>query len=313
MPSSVRQPRAERARSRATSRQDAEDTLAAARSPEDWLLVDPYSRVVSSAVRGGRVVEPSQVQSVDRAVAILYLLAQRGVAGVTEVAAELDVHKSTAFRLIGALESGGLIDQDGERGKYRLGLGILRLAAATAGQLELPTESRSICRRLAAELDEAVNIAILDDTEAMNILQEYGTSSITGRNWIGQRTALHATATGKVLLAYADAVTRKRVLGGQLHRFTGHTVTRVAVLEAELATVRRQGWAETSEELEIGLNGVAAPIHDATGKVIAAVGASGPSHRLSPDSFPAVAARLVVGAREIGARLGYFERPSHRE
>jgi DNA-binding IclR family transcriptional regulator len=124
---------------------------------------------------------------------------------------------------------------------------------------------------------------------------------------------LHATATGKVLLAYADAVTRKRVLGGQLHRFTGHTVTRVAVLEAELATVRRQGWAETSEELEIGLNGVAAPIHDATGKVIAAVGASGPSHRLSPDSFPAVAARLVVGAREIGARLGYFERPSHQE
>jgi len=246
-------------------------------------------------------------------VAILYLLAQRGVAGVTEVAAELDVHKSTAFRLIGALESGGLIDQDGERGKYRLGLGILRLAAATAGQLELPTESRSICRRLAAELDEAVNIAILDDTEAMNILQEYGTSSITGRNWIGQRTALHATATGKVLLAYADAVTRKRVLGGQLHRFTGHTVTRVAVLEAELATVRRQGWAETSEELEIGLNGVAAPIHDATGKVIAAVGASGPSHRLSPDLFPTVAARLVVGAREIGARLGYFERPSHRE
>ena len=167
------------------------------------------------------------MQSVDRAVAILYLLAQRGVAGVTEVAAELDVHKSTAFRLIGALESGGLIDQDGERGKYRLGLGILRLAAATAGQLELPTESRSICRRLAAELDEAVNIAILDDTEAMNILQEYGTSSITGRNWIGQRTALHATATGKVLLAYADAVTRKKVLGGQLHRFTEHTVTRV--------------------------------------------------------------------------------------
>ena len=249
------------------------------------------------------------MQSVDRAVAILYLLAQRGVAGVTEVAAELDVHKSTAFRLIGALESGGLIDQDGERGKYRLGLGILRLAAATAGQLELPTESRSICRRLAAELDEAVNIAILDDTEAMNILQEYGTSSITGRNWIGQRTPLHATATGKVLLAYADAVTRKKVLGAQLHRYTAHTVTKSSTLEAELTTVRRQGWAETSEELEIGLNGVAAPIHDATGKVIAAVGVSGPSHRLSPDTFRTVAARLLVGAREIGARLGYFERP----
>ena len=94
-------------------------------------------------------------------------------------------------------------------------------------------------------------------------------------------------------------------------RFTEHTVTRAAVLEAELAVVRRRGWAETSEELEIGLNGVAAPVHDATGKVIAAVGVSGPSHRLSPDTFPTVAARLLVGAREIGARLGYFERPPH--
>ena len=70
-------------------------------------------------------------------------------------------------------------------------------------------------------------------------------------------------------------------------------------------------WFGTYEELEIGLNGVAAPVHDATGKVIAAVGVSGPSHRLSPDTFPTVAARLLVGAREIGARLGYFERPPH--
>lgn len=285
-----------------------------ATGPGDGAAHDPprkpsgstYSRPVTSAVQGGRAHEPSQVQSVDRAVAILYLLAQRGVAGVTEVAAELDVHKSTAFRLIGALESGGLIDQDGERGKYRLGLGILRLAAAASGQLELATESRSICRELAADLDEAVNVAIPDGIEAMNILQEYGTSSITGRNWLGQRTALHATATGKVLLAHADPVTRTRVLGAELHRYTEHTVTDPAALEEELATVRRQGWAQTREELEIGLTGVAAPVRDATGKVIAAVGASGPSHRLDA-VVPGVAARLIRGGREIGARLGYFE------
>ncbi len=226
---------------------------------------------------------------------------------MTEVAAELGVHKSTAFRLIGALESGSLIDQEGERGKYRLGFGILRLAAATAGHLELPTESRPICQRLAAELDEAVNVAVLDDVEAMNVLQEYGTSSITGRNWIGQRTPLHATATGKVLLAFADSVTQKEVLGGELHRFTAHTLTEAGSLEAELSQVRAQGWATTSEELEIGLNGVAAPVRDATGRVVAAVGTSGPSHRLSMDTFQTVAARLVEGAREIGARLGYFE------
>ena len=262
--------------------------------------------MTNSAASGGREAGPSQVQSVDRAIAILFLLAQRGGAGVTEVAAELGVHKSTAFRLIGALESGTLIDQDGERGKYRLGRGILRLAAATVGRLELQTESRSTCRKLAAELGEAVNLAILDSDEATNILQEYGTSSITGRNWIGQRTPLHATASGKVLLAHMDAVAVKEILAAKVHRYTPHTVTEPTALEAELARVREQGWACTAEEFEIGLNAVAAPVFDATGEVIAAIGVSGPSYRPTAESFPPVATHLLASAREISARLGYF-------
>ena len=216
--------------------------------------------MTNSAAEGGREPGPSQVQSVDRAIAILYLLAKRGNAGVTEVAADLGVHKSTAFRLIAALEAGHLIEQDGERGKYHLGRGILRLAGATAGRLEVPTESRPVCRQLAAELGEAVNVAILDSGEATNILQEYGTASITGRNWIGQRTPLHATASGKVLLAWMDAVALKEFLASKLHRYTPETVTKPALLEAELARVREQGWASTTEEFEIGLNAVAAPI-----------------------------------------------------
>ena len=110
-----------------------------------------------------------------------------------------------------------------------------------------------------------------------------------------------------MLLAYADAVTLKEVLSSKLHRYTPHTVTKPRLVEVELGRVRDQGWASTTEELEIGLNGVAAPIHDATGRVIAAVGASGPSYRLDVDSFPAVAAQLLAGATAIGARLGYFE------
>jgi DNA-binding IclR family transcriptional regulator len=245
---------------------------------------------------------------VDRAVAILYVLAQRGGAGVTEVAAELGVHKSTAFRLIAALESGSLVEQDSERGKYRLGRGVLRLAAATAARLELPTESRPVCRRLAAELGEAVDVAILDSGEATSILQEYAPSAITGRNWLGQRTPLHATASGKMLLAWTDAVTLRKVLDSELHRYTSHTVTKPALLAAELAKVREQGWACTTEELEIGLNAVAAPVHDGTGEVVASVGVSGPSYRLAAGSFPAVAAHLVEGAREISGRLGHFGR-----
>ena len=264
--------------------------------------------VTNSAVSSGKEPGASQVQSVDRAIAILYLLAQRGDAGVTEVAAALGVHKSTAFRLIGALEAGNLIEQDGGRGKYHLGRGILRLAGATAARLELPTESRPVCRQLAAELGEAVNVAILDGDEATNILQEYGTSSITGRNWIGQRTPLHATASGKVLLAWMDTVALKEFLTSRPHRYTPHTVTRASALEAELERVREQGWASTTEEFEIGLNAVAAPVFDATGEVVAAVGTSGPSYRLTVESFPAVAQALVAGATDISARLGHFER-----
>ena len=254
----------------------------------------------------GRGPGASQVQSVDRAIAILYLLAQHGGAGVTAIANELGVHKSTAFRLVAALENGNLIQQDGQRGKYHLGRGVLRLAAATTARLDLPSESRPVCQRLALDLGEAVNIAILDSGAATNILQEYGRSAITGHNWLGQQTPLHATASGKVLLAHADLELAKEALGVALHRYTAHTITEPAALEAELATVRERGWAATNEEFEIGLNALAAPIYDGTGQVVAAVGLSGPSYRLTADSFPVAAVHLLVGAQEISAGLGYF-------
>ena len=165
-----------------------------------------------------------------------------------------------------------------------------------------------MCRRLAAELGEAVNVAILDSGEATNILQEYAPSAITGRNWLGQRTPLHATASGKVLLAYTDPVIAKEVLAAELQRYTPHTVTEPTSLEAELASVRERGWASTTEEFEIGLNALAAPVYDGTGEVVAAVGVSGPSYRLTQESFPAAAAQLLAGAREISARLGHFGR-----
>ena len=105
-----------------------------------------------------------------------------------------------------------------------------------------------------------------------------------------------------------DAVALKEFLTSKLHRYTPASVTKPASLEAELAGVRERGWACTTEEFEIGLNAVAAPILGATGEVVAAVGVSGPSYRLTVESFPAVAAHLLVGAREISARLGFFGR-----
>lgn len=143
----------------------------------------------------------SAVQSVDRAVTVLEILARHGDRGVTDVAGELGVHKSTAFRLIAALETRGLVEQTTQRGKYRLGVGIIRLAGATSARLDVVHEARPVCRRLAAQTGESVNVSVLSDRCAMSLDQVAGASAVQPDIWVGQRLPLHASSTGKVLLS----------------------------------------------------------------------------------------------------------------
>src|SRR5689334_24914034 len=103
---------------------------------------------------------PGGLRSVERAITVLEVLAARGEAGVTEVADEIAVHKSTAFRLLGALEGGGLVEQTGHRGKYRLGFGLIPLAGAVTDRLDVVQQGRAACSRLAADLGETVNVAV---------------------------------------------------------------------------------------------------------------------------------------------------------
>ena len=250
----------------------------------------------------------NQVQSVDRALTVLDILAQHGELGVTEIAARLDVHKSTAFRLVGALEQHRLVEQLGERGKYRLGFGIVRLAGATTARLDLARESQPSCRRLAGEINETVNIAVMDYGSAVNISQEQGSAAVTVQNWIGKRTPLHATSSGKVLLAWADVGALTALLEAGLERYTPATIADPAALRAELDRIRQRGWAGAAEELETGLNAVAVPIRGVGGSVVAAVSASGPSYRLGAESFPEIAKKLQATADEISSQLGYFRR-----
>jgi DNA-binding IclR family transcriptional regulator len=246
------------------------------------------------------------IRSVARAIDVLELLAREGTAAVTDVAAALRVHKSTASRLLSALEARGLVEQDGERGKYRLGFGIVRLAGAAALRLDLVEQSRPVTRRLAAEVGETVNVARLEAGAAVNLDQVLGPSAVTSHDWVGQRTPLHATSSGMVLLAHLDPDGRERILSEPLARFTPATITDPAVLRRRLDEARTAGWASTVEELETGLNAVAAPIRGHDGTVVAAVSVSGPSYRLTPARIPEVARALAAAATEIGVRLGWF-------
>ncbi|WP_214413268.1 IclR family transcriptional regulator [Sphaerisporangium fuscum] len=246
------------------------------------------------------------VQSVDRALSVLKLLARHGELGVSEIAAELGVHRSTAFRLVATLENHDLVHQNDERGRYRLGVGVLRLAGATTARLDVVQEGRRIGTRLAAEIGETVNIAILDRRQALYVDQMAGTSALQAHNWTGRRIALHATSNGKVLLAHAPDERFEEVVAEPLPRFTDHTITDPALLREELDGVLRQGYATAVDELEVGLTAVAAPIRGADGTVAASLSVSGPTFRLPADRLATVAAQAVTAATEISSRLGWY-------
>jgi DNA-binding IclR family transcriptional regulator len=245
------------------------------------------------------------VQSVDRALRVLEILADHGDRGVTEIADELGVHKSTAFRLISVLEDHQLVEQVEERGRYHLGFGIVRLAGATSAQLDLTRQSQPVCEELATALDETVNIAVLEGSSVINISQARGGAAISSHNWVGQLTPPHATSSGKVLLSVLTDEQVFALLPEPLDRYTEHTLTTHAQLAAALQEVRALGYGVTQSELEVGLNAVAAPVRGPSGDVIASLSVSGPTYRMSTDLLPELAQHALAATAEISRRLGY--------
>ena len=246
------------------------------------------------------------LQSVDRALQVLELLASWGSGGVSELAGELGVHKSTAFRLLGALEARELVEQMTDRGKYRLGFGLVRLARRVNVQLELTEQARPLTEKLALELGESINIAVLREHFAVNVVQSRGEASVVSHNWIGQLTPLHATSSGKVLLAYLEAGERGDLIARGLDRYTPNTQTDAAALEQELIRVVEQGYATTFGELEIGLNAAAVPVRGEHGTVVAALSVSGPSYRLGRDRIDEVVGQVKIAGVELSRRLGFW-------
>jgi DNA-binding IclR family transcriptional regulator len=258
---------------------------------------------VRNAVSNG---ESSAVQSVDRALSILEILARSGEFGVTEIAAELGVHKSTAFRLVSTLESRGMVEQVAERGKYRLGYGVLRLAGAASARLDVIRLSRPFAEQLASELGETVNLTVLWQHEALYVDQVASTNSaLQMHNWVGQHIPVHCTANGKALISWLPRTTQLEMVGVAPGNFTSNTITDFEELERQFAAIRERGWADAVEELEEGLAAVAAPIWDRNGAVCAALSLSGPAFRLNGERLKVAGESVYAAAMEVSQRLGY--------
>ena len=209
--------------------------------------------------------------------------------GVTEMAASLGVHKSTASRLAAALERAGLLTRSGRR--FRLGLEVIRLGALAMRGLDIVAAMQPAMDKLSRQTGETVNLAIPAGADVLNIAEVPSTFIVScSGGWIGRRTRPHAVANGKVLMAHGAIPVPRR-----LERYTPQTITTRQRLEAELAAVRRNGYATAVAELEDGLVAVASPVLDATGACVAALSVSGPEFRMRPDSLEELG-RLCAGA-----------------
>jgi DNA-binding IclR family transcriptional regulator len=261
---------------------------------------------------GHRLSQAPSAGSLAHGLAILDLFsAETPVLGVGEMARRLGMHRSSASRLAATLSTAGYLRPAGAPGRYALGGKLARLSGLVAQAAALPEVATPVLRELVDRLGETGHIAVLDGTEVMTTVVVDGWHSVRMHSTVGKRSPAHATAIGKVLLAgLPDAEVRRRFGRAALERRTPATVGSFEALLAQLAEVRAHDCAFDREELEAGLQCVAAPVRDHTGTVVAAAGISGPVDRITVETSPGLAAAVRAAAAEISARLGAEAQPA---
>ncbi|MEJ2011323.1 MAG: IclR family transcriptional regulator [Anaerolineales bacterium] len=244
------------------------------------------------------------LETVRRAIALLRCFSSEELElGVTELSRRLGVHKSTVSRLLGTLERERLIHRNDENGRYRLGVGLIELAGLAALSLDMRRIAQPHLNELSKQTQETVTLAVPEgqDMVCIDLVLPTG-RRIASSGWVGRRAPWHATSTGKVFAAHADAGEMDLLLAKPLEPCTEQTLTEPGGLRAAFEAIRTLGYATEYEELELGMNAAAAPVCDHTGQVIAAVGVAGPSYRLTRDKIESNAAELVIAC---GKRISH--------
>ena len=240
-----------------------------------------------------------QVASVQRAIAILdELAAARTELGTNEIARRTGINVSTISRILATLASGGLVEHVQSTGRYRLGIGIVRLASAVHHRLDVRSLARPYLEELAKLIGETVTLSFPGDLEAFTL--DFVPSPLTVRSVaeVGRTSVAHATAVGKVFLAHGG-----RLPAGVLTAFTDRTIVDRGVLEVEIGNVTERGWAQALGEREEDMNAVATPVIDSTGRLAAILGAQGPAVRFSPRAMRTAVEMLAEKASLISSAL----------
>ncbi len=240
-----------------------------------------------------------QVASVQRAVAILNELADAGTElGTNEIARRTGINASTISRILATLASGGLVEHVATTGRYRLGIGVVQLANTVHERLDIRSLARPHLEGLANRIKETATLSVPGEHEAVTLDFVQSPLSVRSVAVVGRTSAAHATAVGKVFLAYGGTPA-----GESLDAYTERTIVDPAVLEADLARARERGWAQAVGEREEDLNAGAAPVLSGTGTLVAILGVQGPAVRFNPRAMQTAVALLLDRASLISAAL----------
>ncbi len=254
----------------------------------------------------------TSIQSIERAAALLRAVAtaQGSEASAPALAEAVGLNRTTTWRILTTLEHQRLIARDPATNTYSLGFGLIDLAGQ-AGGVALVRSARGVLQGLASAARETAALAVVRGG-ALTYVAEVTADTVVAAGWQGREVALHATSTGKVLLAYSHPAEVRVLLnlprGGRLPRYTPATITSLSALEKELAEVRERGYAVCRGEFESTAWGVSAPVLDLAGYPVAVVSVWGPSERLGEARFEALGALAVAAATEIAGRSGTARR-----
>ena len=225
--------------------------------------------------------------------------------GITTLATRLRLAKSTVHRLATTLTGSRFLEQNGETGKYRLGLALFELGALVRRRMDVANEARPKLRELLEKTGETVQLGIVDHFSVLYVYEMESRRAIRMAAAVGARAPLHCTAVGKVLLASQPQDYVKQVLDLGLTSYTPKTVTRREAVLAMLSEVSARDYATDDEESEIGLRAIASPVRNHSGAVIAAVGVAAPVQRMNKKAMQTCVPDVLATAKAISARLGY--------
>ncbi|MDQ0163112.1 DNA-binding IclR family transcriptional regulator [Bacillus alveayuensis] len=226
---------------------------------------------------------------------------------ISDLSSSLGINKSTVSRTMKTLASEGFVYKDPETKKYRLGLSILSLSGVLFSNMDVYRESQPVLNKLVENIGETAHISVLDDLEVVYLQKVECHHPVRFLTHIGRRNPPYCTSSGKVLLAFSEEEIINNVVAKGLTAFTKNTITNPEKLRSHLAKIKEDGYAFSLEELSEGVNSIAAPIYDYTGKVIAALSVVGPKQRIPIHKLKSIAKQVMAASKEVSERMGYIK------